>query len=223
MTDYFTGVAKRHGFPIAVPHRFNPALYRHQVPGGMISNLRSDLKRMGLEDREEEILEEAEQVRMDLGYPILVSPFAQFVITQSMLNVLGTERYRTIPDEVRRYVLGHYGRLAGEVDPNVADRVFTGTGANAELFTGRAGELIPPALPALRDERGPFDSDDDLLLAAFYSDSELTGVREARRQPSARSIPDASPLSQLLTGLRETPPGSDISVEHPGVRVRVVH
>jgi oxaloacetate decarboxylase (Na+ extruding) subunit alpha len=223
MTDYFTGVAKRHGFPIAVPHRFNPALYRHQVPGGMISNLRSDLKRMGIEDREEEILEEAEQVRMDLGYPILVSPFAQFVITQSMLNVLGKERYRTIPDEVRRYVLGHYGRLAGEVDPGVADRVFAGTSTPAEPFTGRAGELIPPALPALREERGPFDSDDDLLLAAFYSDPELAGVREARRQPGGRHIPDASPLSQLLTGLRETPPGSDISVERPGVRVRVVH
>ena len=89
----------------------------------MISNLRGDLKRMGIEDREDEILEEAERVRMDLGYPILVSPFAQFVITQAMLNVLGGERYRTIPDELRRYVLGYYGRLAGPVDAVVADRV----------------------------------------------------------------------------------------------------
>jgi oxaloacetate decarboxylase (Na+ extruding) subunit alpha len=220
MTDYFTGVARRHGFPLATPHRYNPALYRHQVPGGMISNLRTDLKRMGLEDREEEILEEAEQVRVDLGYPILVSPFAQFVITQAMLNVLGKERYRTVPDEVRRYVLGYYGRLAGAVDADVADRVLAGNGSSAEPFTGRAGERIPPTLPSLRAERGPFDSDDDLLLAAFYSDTELEGVREARKRPASQ-IQDATPLSQLLAGLRDCPPGSDVRVERPGVRVRV--
>lgn len=221
MTDYFTGVARRHGFPLAVPHRFDPALYRHQVPGGMISNLRTDLRKMGIAHREEEILEEAEQVRIDLGYPILVSPFAQFVVTQAMLNVLSGERYRSIPDEVRRYVLGHYGRLAGEVAPHVAERVFSVGGAAAEPFTGRPGELIPPALPALRAERGPFD-DDDLLLAAFYSDGELAGLREARRRPSRRHLPDANPLAQLLDGLATDGPGGDVRVERPGVRVRVV-
>ncbi|GFG49932.1 carboxylase [Mycolicibacterium agri] len=220
MTDYFTGVAHRYGFPLAVPNRFDPDLYRHQVPGGMISNLRVDLKRMNLEDRAEEILAEAEQVRIDLGYPILVSPFAQFVIAQAMLNVLGDERYGTIPDEVAKYVRGHYGRLAGEVDPNVADRVFA-TGPS-EPFGGRAGELIPPALPELRRERGPFDSDDDLLLAAFYSDQELTGLREARRR-GAPVYPSATdPLAQLIEGLRSGPAGQSISLERPGLRLSVV-
>lgn len=223
LSDYFTGVATRHGFPVAVPHRFDPALYRHQVPGGMISNLRADLRRMSLEDREEEILDEAEQVRIDLGYPILVSPFAQFVVTQAMLNVLGTERYRTIPDEVRRYVQGRYGRLAGEVDGNVADRVFGAHGAPDEPFTGRAGELIPAALPALREERGPFDSDDDLLLAAFYTDSELAGLRAAGPYAGGPDVQTASsPLAELLAGLRTGPPGEEISVERPGLHVRVV-
>lgn len=221
MTDYFTGVARRHGFPLAVPHRFDPALYRHQVPGGMISNLRADLKKMGLEHREQEILEEAEQVRIDLGYPILVSPFAQYVITQSMLNVLGGERYRSIPDEVRRYVLGHYGGLAGTVAPEVADRVFSDGGAS-EPFTGRAGELIPPALPELRSRRGPFDSDDDLLLAAFYAEPELAGLHEARRRPAPRHFSDATPLGQLLDGLRTGTTAREVRIERPGVRVRVV-
>lgn len=222
MTDYFTGVARRHGFPLAVPHRFDPALYRHQVPGGMISNLRGDLKRMSIEDREEEILEEAEQVRVDLGYPILVSPFAQFVITQAMLNVLGGERYRTIPDEVRRYVLGHYGRLAGEVKPNVADRIFGRSGAPSEPYTGRAGERIPPALPALRAERGPFDSDDDLLLAAFYTSDELDALHAARHRGGNDHYRAASPLTQLLDGLRQGPPGEAVDIERAGMRVRVV-
>lgn len=223
MTDYFTGVAKRHGFPLAVPHRFDPALYRHQVPGGMISNLRSDLKRLHLEDREEEILEEAERVRIDLGYPILVSPFAQFVVTQAMLNVMSGRRYASIPDEVRRYVLGHYGRIAGEVAPEVAERVFGVDGAPSEQFTGRPGEEIPPALPRLREERGPFDSDDDLLLAAFYSDTELEGLYSARKQQSWANVRDAMPVTQLVEGLSRCTTGGDIQVSRPGVRVRVRH
>ena len=221
MTDYFTGVARRHGFPLAVPHRFDPALYRHQVPGGMISNLRTDLKKMDIQEREEEILEEAEQVRVDLGYPILVSPFAQFVVTQAMLNVMGGERYRSIPDEVRRYVLGHYGRIAGEVNPDVADRIFGVGAAPSEPFTGRPGEEIAEALPRLRKDRGPFDSDDDLLLAAFYSDSELASLRGARERKPDWNLRDARPIMQLLDGLRTGLPRGEIRVERPGVRVRV--
>jgi oxaloacetate decarboxylase alpha subunit len=220
MTDYFTGVAYRHGFPLAVPSRFDPDLYRHQVPGGMISNLHTDLKRMQLEDRAAEILEEAEQVRIDLGYPILVSPFAQYVIAQAMLNVLGSERYATIPDEVARYVRGYYGRLAGTVDPNVADRVFSK--GESEPFEGRAGEVIPPALPELRRGRGPFDSDDDLLLAAFYSDQELADLRLARSntRPSYESAVD--PLVHLLDGLRHGPAGQTVQLQRPGLRLSVV-
>ncbi len=221
MTDYFTGVATRHGFPMGAPLRYDPSLYRHQVPGGMISNLRTDLARMGISDREQEILEEAEQVRVDLGYPILVSPFAQFVVTQAMLNVLGGERYRTVPDELRRYVLGHYGRLASVVDPMIADRVLSSAPAGTEPFEGRAGELIAPALPDLRRDRGPFDSDDDLLLAAFYSEPELAGLRDARgREPEP--VSGGTPLAQLVEGLRKGPPGQQISVQRPGLRLSVV-
>ena len=186
----------------------------------MISNLRTDLKRMNLEDRAPEILEEAEQVRVDLGYPILVSPFAQYVIAQAMLNVLGSERYATIPDEVARYVRGHYGRLAGEVDPNVADRVFA-TGSS-EPLEGRAGEAIPAALPKLRSERGPFDSDDDLLLAAFYSDQELTELKQARQRTTPTHTSAADPLTYLLDGLRSGPAGQTVRLERPGLRLSVV-
>ena len=142
------------------------------------------------------------------------------MIAQAMLNVLGTERYATIPDEVARYVRGHYGRLAGEVDPNVADRVFaTGT---SEPLEGRAGEAIPAALPRLRRERGPFDSDDDLLLAAFYSDQELTDLQQARRQAAPTHMSASDPLAYLLDGLRSGPAGQSIRLERPGLRLSVV-
>lgn len=220
MTDYFTGIANRYGFPKAVPARFDPALYRHQVPGGMISNLRSDLQRMGIGHRETEILDEAEQVRIDLGHPILVSPFAQYVVTQAMLNVLSGERYSSIPEEVRRYVLGHYGRVAGEIDPAVLDRVVNVGGTRTEAVDCRPGELIEPALPALRESRGPFTDDDDLLLAAFYSDTELEGVRACRGRPVPEPV-DVTPLGQLLDGMSAVAAGSSVTVSRPGLRLKV--
>ncbi|MDV6247083.1 pyruvate carboxylase subunit B [Rhodococcus opacus] len=223
MADYFTGVARRHGFPISTPHRYDPALYRHQVPGGMISNLRSTLAEMGLSDRLPEILEEAEQVRVDLGYPILVSPFAQYVITQALLNVTQGERYRVIPDEVRRYILGGYGRLAAPVQPDIVDRVLAQSPAGTELITCRAGETVPPALEELRRTRGPFDSDEDLLFAAFYSDKELANLYAARRQgPQAAAPPGAvAPLTHLLTEIRRRGDLSHVSIERPGLNLRL--
>lgn len=223
MAEYFTGIARRYGFPPATPHRYDPALYRHQVPGGMISNLRTDLARMGMADREPEILAEVEQVRVDLGYPILVSPFAQFVVVQAMLNVTQGERYRTIPDEVRRYVLGHYGRPAAPALPKIVDRVLDEAPAGTEVLTDRPGEVIEPALPALRAQRGPFDSDDDLLLAAFYSDRELADLLAARsaRRYADEPLSAATPLVELLRGLAEQPQWGRIAVDRRGLRVRI--
>jgi oxaloacetate decarboxylase alpha subunit len=221
MADYFHGVAVRHGFPLGAPRRYDPALYRHQIPGGMISNLRMDLARMGMRQREGEIMEEVEQVRVDLGYPILVSPFAQFVVTQAMLNVIEGERYRTIPDEIRRYVLGHYGRIAGAVLPKLVDRVLDEAGPGAELYAGRAGEIIPPALPALREQRGPFDSDDDLLLAAFYADKELRPLYQARanRRDEEHSLSASTPIIELLGALADRPDLTQVRIERPGLRL----
>jgi pyruvate/oxaloacetate carboxyltransferase len=111
--DYFDWICTRDDLPRGERQSFDPALYEHQIPGGMISNLRAQLATMGIAHREHEILEETAQVRKDLGYPILVSPFAQYIVTQAVLNVMQGERYKTIPDEVKLYLRGHYGKLAG--------------------------------------------------------------------------------------------------------------
>jgi len=110
---------------------FDAFHYEHQMPGGMISNIKSQLGALGLAHRLPEVLEEAARVRRELGYPSIVSPFAQFIMTQSVLNVMGRERYATVPDEVRKYVLGHYGEVAGPIDPNVLDRVTRGEAPSA--------------------------------------------------------------------------------------------
>ena len=91
-------------------------------------------------------------MRCELGYPIIVSPFAQFVMTQAVLNVMGKERYATVPDEVRKYVLGYYGEIAGPIEPNIFDRITKG----AEPIKARPGDLLEPGIDTLRRERGPF-------------------------------------------------------------------
>jgi len=179
VADRLAYVAEREDKPVGSPREYDEFHYHHQCAGGMVSNLQYQLEAIGLADRLEEILEEAGQVRMDLGYPIVISPFAQYIVTMALLNVMGKDqgkaRYETVPDEVRLYVRGGYGEIAGRIDPNLYDRITRG----AEPITERPGALVPPALERLKKQRGPFASDDDLLLAAFYDDNQYRALKEA--------------------------------------------
>ena len=184
-------IAKREGKPVGAIAEFDAFHYEHQMPGGMVSNLKSQLAPLGIAHRLPEVLEEAARVRCDLGYPIIVSPFAQFVMTQAVLNVMGKERYVTVPDEVRKYVLGYYGEIAGPIDPNLFDRITKG----AEPTSARPGDLLDPGIPKIRRERGPFASDDDLLLAAFYPSANTRHSRPpGRSTPTIRWRPRRSSL-----------------------------
>jgi oxaloacetate decarboxylase alpha subunit len=174
VSGYFACLAEREDKPRGQVATYDPALYEHQVPGGMISNLRSQLAAMRMEHRMPEILEEAARVRRDLGYPILVSPFAQYIITQSVLNVVQGERYKTIPDEVRKYAMGCYGRLAAEPSAEFMARAKISPG---DVSTRRAADALEPALPRLRKQLGTGATDEDLLLAAFYDASLLAPLR----------------------------------------------
>jgi len=172
-------IAEREGKPVGTPNEYDEFHFQHQCPGGMVSNLAYQLQGMGLAGRLEEILEEAWHVREDLGYPIVVSPFAQYIVTQAVLNVVGRDqgraRYDTVPDEVRLYVRGGYGEIAGPIDPSLYDRIARG----GEPITERPGSLVPQALDRIRKARGPFASDDDLLLAAFYDDTHCRALKQA--------------------------------------------
>ena len=188
--------AEREGRPRGKVATYDPALYEHQVPGGMISNLRSQLKAMGIEHRLPEIMEEATRVRHDLGYPIVVSPFAQFIVTQAVLNVVQGERYRTIPDEVRKYACGYYGRLAAQPASEFLER------ANfrpEEMVTERPAEHVEPWLPKLRARLGSGASDEDLLLHAFYDEKLLAPLRD----PTPECEPSTTPLRELVRWLHE--------------------
>jgi oxaloacetate decarboxylase alpha subunit len=206
VADRLMYIAKREGKPIGTIAEYDAFHYEHQMPGGMISNLKSQLTPLGIAHRLPEVLEEAARVRHDLGYPIIVSPFAQFVMTQAVLNVMSKERYATVPDEVRKYVLGYYGEIAGPIDPDLFDRITRG----AEPTRARPGDLLEAGIPKIRRERGPFVSDDDLLLAAFYPQRECNALKAAG--PIDTNYPLAS--TPLITLLKEVAQRRDIRSFH---------
>src|SRR5690606_16891890 len=125
--DYFQWVAFQEKQPLVPPVQFDPARFHafvgHQIPGGMISNFRNQLRELGLIHRLDEVLEEASRIRMELGYPIMVTPFSQFVGVQATFNIIQGERYKTVPNELYLYALGHYGKPPGPIDANVLDRI----------------------------------------------------------------------------------------------------
>ena len=212
VNGYFACLAEREQKPRGRVATYDPALYQHQVPGGMISNLRSQLATMNMEHRLPEILEEAARVREDLGYPILVSPFAQYIITQSVLNVVQGERYKTIPDEVRKYAMGCYGRLPSTPSDEFLDRA----GLRAEdISVERAAASLPPALPALRERLGSGASDEHLLLAAFYDARLLEPLKKPHAPYSFRT----TPLLELVRYLEAQPDLRSATLRFPGVEL----
>jgi len=168
--------------------------------------LRYQLETMKLEGRLPEILEEVAQVRRDLGYPIVVSPFAQYVVTQATLNVVQGERYKTIPDEIRKYASGYYGKLAAKPSDEFLER------ANLkadEFVTERPGEHIEPWIPRLRAELGAQANDEDLLLAAFYDKALL----EPLKKPAPAYRYGTTPLHELVSWL-----GARRDIEYAHIR-----
>jgi oxaloacetate decarboxylase alpha subunit len=191
VSGYFGCLAEREGKPRGQVATYDPALYEHQIPGGMISNLRAQLETMRLQHRMPEILEEVARVRRDLGYPILVSPFAQYIVTQSVLNVIQGERFKTIPDEVRKYAMGYYGRLAARPSDEFLERAGI---READISAEPASAKLAPALPRLRQQLGASATDEKLLLAAFYEPSLLAPLDKPRPAYSFHT----NPLHELL-------------------------
>lgn len=188
--NYWEWIALRDDKPSGVKQTVNPKLYEHQIPGGMISNLHAQLAQMGLSSRFDEILEEIARVRTDLGYPILVSPFAQYIVTQSVLNVVQGERFKTVPDEVKRYACGFYGKLAATPSDEFLER------ADLDAFRRRNSVEADrtSGLPKLRKKLGHSASDADLLLAAFYTDD----LRNRLHQSLPLEGYSSKPLLELI-------------------------
>ncbi|MDH3446131.1 MAG: hypothetical protein OEN50_19565, partial [Deltaproteobacteria bacterium] len=179
-----TFFAKRENMPIGEPVEYDYSQYVHQVPGGMISNLRFQLQILGLLHRLPEVLEEAIQVRKDLGYPIMVTPFSQFVGSQAAINIIKGERYVQVTDQVIQYATGLWGKeAASEVEPNVKDKILNRPRA-AEFA---AWQPPQPSLEAVRNKLGGPNLDDDELLMRYVAGNEDVEALRAAGAPKAYS------------------------------------
>ena len=145
----------------------------HQIPGGMISNLISQLKQSNALHRIKEVYEEMPRVRKELGYPPLVTPTSQIIGTQAVQNVL-VGRYKLISKQVMEYCCGLYGRPPAPIDPKVMELVFKYYRKNANVIECRPADLLKPEMDAARDAVKHFTSDiGDILIAAIYP---MTGL-----------------------------------------------
>ncbi len=136
-----------------------------QIPGGMLSNLVSQLRGQNAEDRYEDVLKEVPRVREELGYPPLVTPSSQIVGTQATLNVVLGERYKVIPEEVRQYVRGYYGRPPAPIDPEIKRLVI----GDEEPIDCRPADLLEPGMEKARREIGDLaQSEEDVISYALF-------------------------------------------------------
>ena len=159
----------------------------YQVPGGMLSNLISQLKQANAEDKYYDVLAEVRRVRKDFGYPPLVTPTSQIVGSQAVLNVLSGERYKMVSKESKALLRGEYGRLPGQVNEEVRRKAI---GSDA-VITCRPADLIKPEMPKYREEtKGVATCEEDVLSYALFPQVASTffakrGEKAAEADPNA--------------------------------------
>ena len=155
----------------------SPKALVYQVPGGMLSNLLSQLTEQGNADKYEELLAEVPRVRADMGYPPLVTPLSQMVGTQALMNVISGERYKMIPKEIKDYVRGQYGAAPVAISDEIREKVI----GDEQPITCRPANLIEPQLPKLCEEIADYArSEEDVLSYALFPQQarDFLGRRE---------------------------------------------
>jgi oxaloacetate decarboxylase alpha subunit len=178
-----------------VPQAFDAGYLRHQLPGGDVGTMRRHLEESRLSHLEQAVIEELGRVREELGWPIVMTPFAQMVLTQAVMNVTGRERYSVIPDEVIRFCLGRFGKPNVPIDPNVMDRIDS-------LPRTRELRMEPAMAPVeeLRRRIGAQLSDEEFLLRATMPAGLVDAMRAAG--PAARGYdPSTKPIMNLIRQL----------------------
>jgi len=184
----------------------------YQIPGGMISNLVSQLRQQGAENRWEEVLAELPRTREDMGYPPLVTPTSQIVGTQAVLNVLMGERYKMIPQEVKDYCRGLYGRPPAPINPELMAKAI----GDEEPITCRPADLLEPGFERAKEEIGDLaETEEDVLSYALFPgpareflqlrrEGKIRPIEEPRVFPVEKSE-EAAPARPTRTAIAPVP------------------
>ena len=197
VADHFERVGKAAGYLVNQHFEYDVTALRHQIPGGMMGTLRTQLVQQNMLDRMPDVLAEVATVRRELGYPGMATPFAQLVGTLAVLNIVTGKRYSVVPDEVIQYAAGFYGDPVAPIDANVLDRI---------MAMPRTKEILanPPEQPdiaELRRRHGTGEDDDELILRALVPAADLEKMRAAgpvRRDYPMLSSPQFERVQRLM-------------------------
>lgn len=215
VSSYFTRLADAEGLPTGQPQPFDASYLRHQLPGGMIGTMRRHLAEQKLAHMEQAVIDEIGRVREELGWPIVMTPFSQIVLTQAVMNVTGKERYAVIPDEVIRYAVGKFGRPNVPIAPDVMDRIDS-LPRTREL---RQEPGMPP-LPELRKRIGPELCDEEFLLRATMPAGQVDAMKPVGA--AARTYdPDMVPVKNLIRQLAARRDIAHIAVEKSNFKLEL--
>ena len=212
---YFTRLAEAEGLPSGCPQAFDAAYFHHQLPGGMVGTMRRHLTESRLSHMEDAVTEELDRVRQELGWPIVMTPFSQMLLTQAVMNVTGKERYAMVPDEVIRYALGRFGSPNVPILPEVMDRI-DALPRTREL---RDEPGMPP-LAELRKKIGPQLSDEEFLLRATMPAEQVDAMKAAG--PAGQSYdPVRNPVMNLIRQLTARRDIARVCVEKSGFKLEL--
>ncbi|MBI5207503.1 MAG: acetyl-CoA carboxylase biotin carboxyl carrier protein [Candidatus Firestonebacteria bacterium] len=166
IADYFEHVAENKKLIRSKQSLIDTAVITHQIPGGMVSNLISQLEKQKALDKMEDVLGEIPKVREDFGFPPLVTPTSQIVGTQAVFNVLLGERYKVVPQEVKEYVKGFYGRPPSPIKKAIIKKILN----DEQPITCRPADLLPPILKQLEIEvdKELIKTEEDLITYALF-------------------------------------------------------
>ena len=203
----------------------------HAIPGGMISNLRSQLAQQDALDRLDEVLAELPKTRADMGYPPLVTPTSQIVGVQSVLNVLSGKRFSMVTDETKRYAAGYYGRTPAPIAPKLRKQLCGGL----KPITCRPADLLEPGLVAAAEAipAGLVRSEEDILSYALFPEVALgyfkwrreggpipADLEEAKAAASAAPVASAAPTAAPAAAKADVPAGTPVAAPLNGTFYR---
>ncbi|MEG1561555.1 MAG: acetyl-CoA carboxylase biotin carboxyl carrier protein [Raoultibacter sp.] len=232
IAEYWEEVRKRGHYKRGVSSLVHMKVYSHQIPGGMMSNLVSQLEIQNAGDRLPEVMAEIPKVRAEVGYPPLVTPMSQIVGTQAVFNVLTGKRWSVVSKEMKDYICGYYGKAPGPMNKDIVAKV---VGDSQRLDPDVApGSLVTASYEQMRDEIGDLaKTEEDVLMYALFPNEARTYLSKHRtsekvdfmleQESSGTKEDDYVDINQIreLVRVAEESGVGEIVVEEEGMRIAV--
>lgn len=233
ISEYWEEVRKRGHYKRGVSSLTHMKVYSHQVPGGMMSNLMSQLEIQNAIDRLDDVMEEIPRVRAEVGYPPLVTPLSQIVGTQAVFNVLTGKRWSVVSKEMKDYICGYYGKAPGPMSPEVVNRVVGESDIMLDPDVA-PGSLVTTTFAELEEEIGDLaKTEEDVLMYALFPNEARTYLSKHRtsekvdflleEESSNTKEDDYVDINQIreLVRVAEESGVGEIVVEEEGSRIAV--